>query len=90
MLYPLSYEGGDAFPQVRPYFFASPDPCPSIPCPRRAQSIGEQRFRQHLVMIRIVASAIVNLLVTVLVMSRKRRLLDTGARRVTPDARRRG
>jgi hypothetical protein len=62
MLYPLSYEGGDAFPQVRPYFFASPDPCPSIPCPWRAQSIGEQRFLQRLLMVGIIG-AVVNLLV---------------------------
>jgi hypothetical protein len=48
MLYPLSYEGGDAFPQVRPYFVASPDPCPSIPCPWRAQSMDDNGFLNFL------------------------------------------
>jgi hypothetical protein len=35
MLYPLSYEGGGVFVQVRPYFSGYQRSCPSLPCPRR-------------------------------------------------------
>jgi len=40
-LYPLSYEGGDAFTQVRGYFRRRARPCP---CPWRVQWSSDMRF----------------------------------------------
>ncbi len=48
MLYPLSYEGGGVFVQVRPYFLGPARLCPSVSCPLRARSMREQRFSELL------------------------------------------
>ena len=51
MLYPLSYEGGGVFLQVRRYFPAEALPVPFDSVPVACPSIGEQRFLEPLLII---------------------------------------